>query len=71
MIAAALGSVVLKATVNLNAKDLQKFGEQYERERFQAREERVRLRTRFEELIQKAIQRSLPAAEGWSFYRRP
>lgn len=59
VIGAALGSLVLKATVNLKPEDLQKFGEQYEQERFLTREKQVRLQKRFEELVQKAVPKML------------
>jgi hypothetical protein len=54
VIAAALGSVLLKATTTLNADDLQRLGERYEEERFQVREKQVRLREYFGALIEHA-----------------
>ncbi|MBI3934840.1 MAG: AAA family ATPase [Acidobacteria bacterium] len=54
VISSAFGSLLLKATTTLDAKDLDTFGERYEQERFLVRDARVRLREHFEELIQKA-----------------
>ena len=61
IIAAAFGSALLKVTVNLNAKDIVKFGEMYEEQRFLVREKQVQLRERFEELIKEAIKKNLPS----------
>jgi ribosomal protein L7/L12 len=54
IIAAALGSLFLKATTTLNADDIQKLGERYEQERFQLREKQVRLQEYFCKLISQA-----------------
>lgn len=54
VIAGALGSILLKATTNLNLKDITKLGERYEEKRFMVREAQVRLQKHFKELIEKA-----------------
>lgn len=56
IIATALGSAVLKATTNLDADDIHKFGERYEEERFQIREKQVRLKEYFRALIDHATE---------------
>ncbi|MCH9051027.1 MAG: AAA family ATPase [Proteobacteria bacterium] len=54
VIAAAFGSMLLKATTNLNWQDVDKFSKRLEEERFQVRDAQVRLHTHFEKLIEKA-----------------
>ncbi|MDB4444275.1 KAP family NTPase [bacterium] len=55
IIASAIGSSLLKSTLGISADDIFKLGKMYEEERFQVRENRVRLREHFESLVQKAI----------------
>jgi len=43
VIAVALGSILLNATTKLNYKDLKQLNKQYEEERFQLREARIRI----------------------------
>jgi len=47
VIAAALGSILLKATTTLGTTEIQQLGERYEQERFQIREKQIRLREYF------------------------
>src|SRR3989442_36173 len=54
VIAAALGSILLKATTTLSTPEIQELGERYEQERFQIREKQIRLREYFTKLIGKA-----------------
>lgn len=54
VIAAALGSFLLKATTTLGAEDIQQIGDRYEEERFQVREKQVRLQEYFRALIDAA-----------------
>jgi len=51
VIAAAFGSMLLKATTNITIDDIDKLGKRYEEERFLVREARVRLQSHFRELI--------------------
>jgi len=54
VIAAALGSILLKASTTLSTTEIQELGERYEQERFQIREKQIRLRQYFSELIARA-----------------
>ncbi|HJR06753.1 MAG TPA: ribosomal protein L7/L12 [Pyrinomonadaceae bacterium] len=54
VIAAALGSILLKATTTLSTTEIQELGERYEQERFQIREKQIRLREYFTKLIGRA-----------------
>ena len=56
VISIALGSRFLKAVTGLSAKDVRELGDLYEKERFQVRESRVRLRDHFEMLVQRVKQ---------------
>jgi ribosomal protein L7/L12 len=56
VIAAALGSILLKATTTLSTTEIQELGERYEQERFQIREKQIRLREYFTKLIGKATE---------------
>ena len=52
VISIALGSRFLKAATGLTVRDVRELGDLYEKERFQIREDRVRLREHFERLVQ-------------------
>jgi len=54
VIAGAFGSMLLKATTNLSVKDIEKFGERFEEERFLVCENRVRLQNHIENMVSKA-----------------
>ncbi len=54
VIAGAFGTMLLKATTNLNIKDIDNLGKRYEEERFLVGEARVRLHQHFKHLIKKA-----------------
>jgi hypothetical protein len=54
-ISMALTSGLLKTITNISTDDIQKIGAQYEEERFQAREARVRLAESFRSIIRKAM----------------
>ena len=54
IIATALGSILLKATTKLTTKEINSIGDKYEKERFLIREQQVRLKQHFENLIDKA-----------------
>jgi ribosomal protein L7/L12 len=59
VIAAALGSILLKATTTLSTPEIQELGERYEQERFQIREKQIRLREYFTKLIDRASESGL------------
>lgn len=54
VIGGALGSIILKATTNLTANEINTLGEKYEEERFLIREKQVCLKRHFEKLIENA-----------------
>jgi len=54
VVAAAFGSMILKATTSLNLKDIDELGERLERERFMVRDAQVRLRDHFRAIVEKA-----------------
>ena len=56
VISIALGSRFLKAATGLTVKDVRELGDLYEKERFQIREARLRLREHFERLVQRVKQ---------------
>ncbi|MEE8574189.1 MAG: P-loop NTPase fold protein [Thermodesulfobacteriota bacterium] len=54
VVAGSLGSILLKATTNISADEINEIGKRYEEERFQAREAQMRMRDHFRDLIKKA-----------------
>lgn len=54
VIATTFGSMLMKATANINAEDVAKLAERYEADRFQVRDTRSRLREYFQELVKQA-----------------
>lgn len=54
IVGATLATTTLKVTTQVGIDDIQKIAEQYEKEQFQQRDERTRLREKFQKFIDKA-----------------